>query len=81
MHGHLPAPDSPPELVEHILFLYMANGVTTVRGMQGNPRALEHRAAIAARRLLAPVDRHRRCLPEVRLRLHGEDGDEAAAAD
>jgi imidazolonepropionase-like amidohydrolase len=54
MHGHLPNPDSPPELVEHILFLYLANGVTTVRGMLGNPKALEHREAVAAGRLLGP---------------------------
>ena len=54
MHGHLPSPDSPRELVEHILFLYVANGVTTVRGMLGNPAALEHRAAIASGRLLGP---------------------------
>ena len=54
MHGHLPSPDAPPQLVEHILFLYVANGVTTVRGMQGNPSALEHRNAIASGRMLAP---------------------------
>jgi imidazolonepropionase-like amidohydrolase len=54
MHGHLPPPNSPPELVEHVLFLYVASGVTTVRGMQGNPAALEHRAAVASGRLLGP---------------------------
>jgi imidazolonepropionase-like amidohydrolase len=54
MHGHLPSPDAPRELVEHILFLYIANGVTTVRGMQGNPTALEHRSAVASGRLLGP---------------------------
>src|SRR5688572_8346291 len=54
MHGHLPSPDSPRSLVEHILFLYLANGVTTVRGMQGNPTALEHRSAIAAGQLFGP---------------------------
>jgi imidazolonepropionase-like amidohydrolase len=54
MHGHLPPPKSPPELVEHVMFLYVANGVTTVRGMLGNPQALEHRAAIASGRLLGP---------------------------
>lgn len=54
MHGHLPSPDSPPALVEHILFLYVANGVTTVRGMQGNPSALEHRNAVASKRILGP---------------------------
>ena len=54
MHGHLPAPDSPPELAEHILFLYVANGITTVRGMLGNPAALERRAAVASGQLLGP---------------------------
>jgi imidazolonepropionase-like amidohydrolase len=54
MHGHLPPPNSPPELVQHILFLYVANGVTTVRGMAGNPAALEHRAAVASGHLLGP---------------------------
>jgi imidazolonepropionase-like amidohydrolase len=54
MHGHLPPPDSSRELVEHILFLYIANGVTTVRGMLGYPSALEHRAAIASGQLLGP---------------------------
>ncbi|HYI92825.1 MAG TPA: amidohydrolase family protein [Bryobacteraceae bacterium] len=54
MHGHLPAPDASRELVEHMLFLYVANGVTTVRGMQGNPSALERRAAVASGNLLGP---------------------------
>jgi imidazolonepropionase-like amidohydrolase len=54
MHGHLPSPDSPREFVEHILYLYVANGVTTVRGMLGNPEALKHRDDVAAGRLLGP---------------------------
>jgi imidazolonepropionase-like amidohydrolase len=54
MHGHLPPPGSSRELVEHILYLYVANGVTTVRGMLGNPVALKHRDDIAAGRLLGP---------------------------
>jgi imidazolonepropionase-like amidohydrolase len=54
MHGHLPSPDSTRELVEHILFLYVANGVTTVRGMLGNPAALDRRAAVASGQLLGP---------------------------
>ncbi len=54
MHGHLPPPDSSRELVEHILFLYVANGITTVRGMLGYPSALENREAISAGRLLGP---------------------------
>ena len=54
MHGHLPNPGSPPELVEHVLFLYVSNGVTTVRGMQGNPQTLEQRSAVASGRILGP---------------------------
>jgi imidazolonepropionase-like amidohydrolase len=54
MHGHLPPPNASRELVEHMLFLYVANGVTTVRGMQGNPAALERRAAVASGTLLGP---------------------------
>jgi imidazolonepropionase-like amidohydrolase len=54
MHGHLPSPDASRELVEHILYLYVANGVTTVRGMLGNPAALERRAAVASGTLLGP---------------------------
>ena len=57
MHGHLPNPDAQgttPELVEAVLFLYVANGVTSVRGMQGNPGALVIRDRIARGDLLGP---------------------------
>jgi imidazolonepropionase-like amidohydrolase len=54
MHGHFPGSGSPPELVEQVMALYVANGVTTVRAMQGNPAALESRAAVTAGRLLGP---------------------------
>ena len=37
MHAHVPPGDNPPrEAVEDILFLYIANGVTTIRGMLGS---------------------------------------------
>ena len=36
MHGHLPSPQMSDEDTKNLLFLYVANGVTTVRGMQGN---------------------------------------------
>ena len=37
MHAHVPPGDDPPrEAVEDILFLYVANGVTTIRGMLGS---------------------------------------------
>jgi imidazolonepropionase-like amidohydrolase len=36
MHAHVPPSASPPrETLEDILFLYVANGVTTIRGMLG----------------------------------------------
>jgi imidazolonepropionase-like amidohydrolase len=54
MHGHLPSPSAGPELTENLLFLYVANGVTTVRGMQGTLTHLELKARIARGELLGP---------------------------
>ncbi|MCL4852594.1 MAG: amidohydrolase family protein [Bryobacteraceae bacterium] len=54
MHGHLPSSDAPRSLVEHFLFLYIANGVTTVRGMQGNPIALQIREDVNTGKLPGP---------------------------
>lgn len=37
MHAHVPPGDNPPrEDIEDILFLYLANGITTIRGMLGS---------------------------------------------
>jgi imidazolonepropionase-like amidohydrolase len=54
MHGHLPSPDTPEAVTENVLFLYVANGVTTVRGMQGNPSQLELRSRIERGELVGP---------------------------
>ncbi|MGH7519768.1 MAG: amidohydrolase family protein [Gemmatimonadales bacterium] len=54
MHGHFPNPTAGPELTENVLFLYVANGVTTVRGMQGNLPHLELKARVARGELLGP---------------------------
>ncbi|HKX07124.1 MAG TPA: amidohydrolase family protein [Stellaceae bacterium] len=54
MHGHFPNPSAGPELTENVLFLYVANGVTTVRGMQGQLPHLELKARIARGELLGP---------------------------
>src|SRR5262245_30850044 len=54
MHGHLPNPNAGPELTENVLFLYVANGVTTVRGMQGQLPHLELKARIARGEVLGP---------------------------
>ena len=54
MHGHLPGANSPPALTEDVLMLYVANGVTTVRGMQGHQSQLALRDRIEARELIGP---------------------------
>lgn len=36
MHGHIPAPNAPAGLLDDVLYLYLANGITTVRGMLGH---------------------------------------------
>ncbi len=53
MHGHVPGDDD-RQYLEDVLFLYVANGVTTVRGMQGQPGHLELRAQLARHDTLGP---------------------------
>ena len=53
MHGHVPGDDD-PRYLEDVLFLYVANGVTTVRGMQGRTGHLELRARIERQEVLGP---------------------------
>ena len=54
MHGHLPNPNAGAEITETVLFLYVANGVTVVRGMQGNAAHLDLKRRVAAGELLGP---------------------------
>ena len=54
MHGHIPPPTAPRQLVEDVLFLYVANGVTTVRGMLGYPGQLELREKAKRNEIVAP---------------------------
>ena len=56
MHGHIPPPQQAPrEFVESVLFLYAANGVTTVRGMQGAPGQLELRERANRGEIISPT--------------------------
>jgi imidazolonepropionase-like amidohydrolase len=55
MHGHIPPPNAPASEVENTLFLYVANGVTTVRGMLGWPNSLEIREQSNTGELLGPT--------------------------
>jgi imidazolonepropionase-like amidohydrolase len=54
MHGHIPGPQD-PQYAENVLFLYVSNGVTTVRGMAGNPSHLELRERVSNGSLLGPT--------------------------
>jgi len=52
MHAHVPAADSAD--LERVLHLFVANGVTQVRGMLGEPGHLELREKLAAGELTGP---------------------------
>jgi len=53
MHAHLPGPER-RQYAEDVLLLYVAHGVTTVRGMLGHPWHLALREAVARREVLGP---------------------------
>jgi hypothetical protein len=55
MHAHIPGGDAPDSVVERTLFLYVAGGITTIRGMLGHPRHLDLRARAARNELLSPT--------------------------
>jgi imidazolonepropionase-like amidohydrolase len=55
MHGHIPQAN--PNAVftpETVLFLYIAGGATTVRGMQGNPSHLPLRQRVESGEIIGP---------------------------
>ncbi len=58
MHAHIPSPGSEREwgegYTERVLFLYLANGVTTVRGMLGDPSHLKLRERAERGELSSP---------------------------
>lgn len=59
MHGHVPPASSfgqlPERYLNDVLFLYVANGVTTVRGMLGYPHQLQLKQDIADGQRLGPT--------------------------
>ncbi len=55
MHAHIPTPqDGDDENVRETLFLYLANGITTIRGMLGHPYHLALRSYVAANSFPSP---------------------------
>lgn len=55
MHAHIPQPSSSnPEIVDETLFLYLSNGITTIRGMLGHPSHLELRKQAKNNKNLVP---------------------------
>lgn len=54
MHGHLPTPSMDSEVRDAVLFLYLAQGVTTVRGMLGADNQLDMRERINAGEMVGP---------------------------
>jgi len=54
MHAHIPSPPTDTERVEETLFLYLSNGVTTVRGMLGDPNHLVLREKAKNGEILSP---------------------------
>jgi len=53
MHAHVPGAED-PRYLEEVLFLYVANGVTTARGMLGEPSHLTLRERLLRHEVLGP---------------------------
>jgi imidazolonepropionase-like amidohydrolase len=54
MHAHVPAPGQGDTYRDEVLFLYLANGITTIRGMLGDPTHLKLRDDLARHDVLGP---------------------------
>lgn len=54
MHGHVPGPDK-EDYARDVLFLYVSNGVTTVRNMAGDPWHIDLRRRIDAGEVVGPT--------------------------
>jgi len=54
MHAHIPGPQN-AAFQERVLFMYLAGGVTTIRGMLGQPNHLQLREQTAAGTIWSPT--------------------------
>jgi imidazolonepropionase-like amidohydrolase len=54
LHAHIPGGAASDQAVERTLFLYAANGITTIRGMLGDPRHLVYRERAAKGEIVSP---------------------------
>ncbi|WP_420317807.1 amidohydrolase family protein [Ekhidna sp.] len=54
MHAHIPSPQWGRDNTNETLFLFLSNGVTTIRGMLGHPAHLELREKAANNEILSP---------------------------
>ena len=54
MHAHIPSPPTSQKRIEETLFLYLSNGITTIRGMLGHPAHLILQERVAKGELLSP---------------------------
>ncbi len=54
MHGHVPGPDD-ADYAEDVLFLYVSNGVTTVRNMSGHTWHLQLRERVENGEVIGPT--------------------------
>ena len=54
MHAHVPPQEPADQLLRDIMFLYVANGITTIRGMLGAPYQLTLRERLQGGDILGP---------------------------
>lgn len=54
MHGHIPPPNAPGGLLADVLLMYLANGITTVRGMLGHDGQLNLREWAKTGEIVSP---------------------------
>ncbi|GAA4276184.1 amidohydrolase family protein [Aquimarina mytili] len=54
MHAHIPQPSTGQKRIEEVLFLYISNGITTIRGMLGHPSHLALKEKAINNQILSP---------------------------